>query len=204
MNISYGTIFCNLAYEALIREEHELGILMSDNPSARPLGIALCGETTLGHLITKEAMRNPKYPQIIGEMSYQESRDKVDLCFVNQDECPIASFELKLFAPPISAYWSGVRHDIRKHLNPNNKIKMAVASCERYNVLFVTTDEKDSDDEIEKTLKEGVADLISDPTFIATSELIGLNRIFTQKRHRNPFTERWNYLRVAVFTGVCS
>jgi hypothetical protein len=77
-----GQVFCNLAYEALRREEEELATLVPPNSSRRPLSVGGLYETTLHFLITKQALRDPDAPRIMGE--FRCAREYLDLCFVRE------------------------------------------------------------------------------------------------------------------------
>ena len=78
----YGQLFCDLAYDALQREENELEALHQVNPNARPMSVCGLDEVTLHFLIAKEALRRKDSPRIMGEVPYESGRNKLDLCFV--------------------------------------------------------------------------------------------------------------------------
>ena len=197
--MNYGQLFCELTYSALKREEEELRELCARNSAARPMSVINAGELAVQYLICKEGLRDKRYPQLIGEMQY-EDRKKVDLCFV-EDEYPVASFELKFFdLATADECWPPVARDIEKLLDPRNRIKNARRGHQRYNVLLLTTAAAILNDEVEGILEKRIGELVQDPKFIV-SDVIELNRLHAVGQNPNPHTHEWNWLRVVAFTG---
>jgi hypothetical protein len=189
----YGRLFCNLAYEALSREEEELRELNRSNSLARPMSVSQADEVTIHFLITKEAMRSHGAPRIKGEVPYEGSKDKVDICFLSAQDQPCASFELKKISikDEKSKWPSYVQDDVRKHLNLSNRIG-ALDYDERYNAVLLITPEKISQKESEALINEATAGLLNDVEF-STSDSIELNRV-DHKR-----ADCWGQMRVVVF-----
>jgi hypothetical protein len=113
-----GQLFCDLAYSALCREEHELEKL-ADEKSDSALSILVAREEALAFIIMKEALRKQEYPRVMCECPYNDG-GKVDLCFVDDRDNPYASFELKIVT--WDKGWKAARKDIGKHLSPLNRV----------------------------------------------------------------------------------
>lgn len=194
--MNYGEKFCELAYDALRREEAELCELNTANPEARPLSISSVGEATTAYLVTKQALRDKSCPRVCGEQPYADRGGRVDWCFADKSNHPVASFELKFFGLEEKDWKQRVMDDVHKHLDPSRRIAKACDECERYNALFVFAP---NDDEPCKKPIEQVNSLVAahlDDIRLYTSTAIPLNRVDDQR------ADRWRYLFIIVFTGT--
>jgi hypothetical protein len=189
-----GQLFCDLAYAALSREELELAELAEQNADDA-LSVVCIGELPIVFLIRKEALRRKIH--LVGEHPYGDGRDKVDLCLLDGTYQPLASFEAKVAsADPRQRYWRDVRTDVSKHFDTARGIREACSSHERYNALFLVTNDDDSKEVIETKIMNEIGDLIQSTRFLM-SDSIKLNPV----KSTNPFADTWNFMRVVVFSG---
>jgi hypothetical protein len=191
--VNYGKEFCDLTYEALRGEEQQLAELASGHPNARPLSVCYIGELAIAYLIAKRALTSHS---TFGEAPYEDNRSWADICFVDAERRPLASFELKICHWPASSLeWNHLQSDVIKHLDPRNKICKAHESLERYNALLLIGPDQMLVDQIERTIANKLHDLVSAPKFHVSSA-IELNVV----DHRDS-EKKWRYLRVVVFSG---
>lgn len=186
-------IFCDLAYEALSREEKELATMRGKNSGARPLSICGIGEIAVDYLIAKEALRDERWPRVRGEVRYS-TRSYADICFVDSSDNPYASFELKQISlvPDEERGWAKtVQDEVWKHFHPMLDWK------ERYNALLITTAEECSKDDIEATVLGPIASQLSN-VVMASSKAIQLNQLVSKNKN----AKNWKFLRIVVWSGV--
>jgi hypothetical protein len=189
-----GQRFCDLAYEALSSEEIDLAKLAAQG-SDDALSVGCIGEAAIVFLIRKECLRQRAH--LGGELPFKEGKRRVDLCFLDDSDQSLASFELKLISSNPKegpAYWRNVRRDVSKHFDPRHAIKNACDSHERFNVLFLVLKDDEPKASVEGVVEKEIGALLRVPVFF-TSDSIKLNRV------GHPFAHLWNYMRVVVFTG---
>lgn len=186
-------IFCDLAYEALSREEKELATMRGKNSGARPLSVCGIGELAVDYLVAKEALRDERWPRVRGEVRYS-TRSYADICFVDSSDNPYASFELKqisLVSGEEPGWKETVRGEVRKHFCPRLEWE------KRYNALLITTAKECSKDDIEATAQDAIASQLSN-VVMASSEAIPLNKLISTNR----FAEHWKFLHIVAYTGT--
>lgn len=191
-----GQLFCDVAHDAFSNEEIDLAKL-TEPGSDDALSVGCIGELPQVYLIRKEALRR-QIPHV-GEVRYSDRKRTVDLCFLDQADRTVASFELKHISEnprEREAYWRDALEDVSKHLDEKNKIEKACEGHERYNVLLFVTEKDESKVEVERIVGKEIGNRVRAPVFF-TSDSIKLNPV----KGTNPCAPLWNYMRVVVFSG---
>ncbi len=196
--MNYGEVFRDLAFTALSREETVLKKYWESNQTARSLGIMVAREETLTFIIAKAALENKEYPRVMVECPYHNG-GKVDLCFVDEGDKPLASFELKIFTPWEKGAWR-LQEDVRKHLDPANGIENACEGHKRYNAVIVVEENNKPPEDYEDTVRKEIDSLVRNSVF-CTSESIALNHLVSTDPETQFCADRWRQLRIVVFTG---
>ena len=195
--MDYGQKFCDLAYDALSREEGELLELARQNPRGRALSMSVAGELPIAYLIMKQCLRDQSLPWLAEQYPYQDAKEKADFCFLEDPgRRPIASFEMQQFAPGDRGGWGHVRDDIKKHFDPMAKVAGDCEARQRYNVVVLFTNAAKSKEHIQTDVKNEIKDLVRNPV-LYPSEPIKLGTVDSANRR----ALSWKYLQIVVFTG---
>lgn len=142
---SIASLFCDLLYSALQREENEIASLaMGAKPAEHFLSsVAHAPELAVAYLVRKEALRR--------RLPIESEVHQIDLCLV-RDRVHLASMEIKIL--PTWRPAAKFKKDVLKVLNQNLH---GVAETERYNGWVLILDQSGDAEEFFRRTIAGIA-----------------------------------------------